>query len=164
MAPLPVDFGGPLITKQGRGETHLKRYLCLFTCLAPRAVHLEVAFSLDTDSFLNASFQIPSQHGLPEDVVCGKGTNFVSGSNELKELEALDKKKLQDTSLRYGVIWHFNPPLARVVQYTQLESIRLWYLRFDQPKIDSGPLFHPIDTNRFPFCRSNMPEVDLRET
>ena len=68
MAPLPelrtqkflrafsdtsLDFGGPFITKQGRGEVRQKRYL-IFTCLATRAVHLEVAFSLDTDSFLNA--------------------------------------------------------------------------------------------------------------
>ena len=27
--------------------------------------------------------------------------------------------------------------VTRVVQYTQLESIRLWYLRFDKPEIDS---------------------------
>ncbi|XP_074645830.1 uncharacterized protein LOC141902088 [Tubulanus polymorphus] len=48
MAPLPrlrvkmpirafartaVDFGGPFITKQGRGKSREKRYLCLFTCL-----------------------------------------------------------------------------------------------------------------------------------
>ena len=50
------------------------------------------------------------------------------------------------------------------VQYTQLESIRLWYLRFDKPEIDSWTLFHRIDTNRFPFCWFEMPEVDLRET
>ena len=75
MAPLPelrtrmslrafsqtsVDFGGPFITKQGRGKARQKRYLCLFTCLATRAVHLEVAFSLDTDSFLNAFFRMVS--------------------------------------------------------------------------------------------------------
>ena len=48
MAPLPktrlqsslrafekvgVDYGGPFLTKQGRGRTRAKRYLCLFTCL-----------------------------------------------------------------------------------------------------------------------------------
>ena len=33
----------------------------------------------------------------------------------------------------------------RVVQYTQLESIRLWYLRFDKPEIDSWTLFHTVD-------------------
>ena len=71
MAPLPelqtrksvrafsqtsVDFGGPFITRQGRVKMCLKRYLCLFTCLSTRAVHLELAFSLDTDSFLNVFF------------------------------------------------------------------------------------------------------------
>lgn len=91
MAPLPelrtrkslrafsqtsVDFGGPFITKQGRSKTRQKRYLCLFTCLATRAVHLEVAFI----------FRMASRRGLPEDVVCDNGTNFVGGSNELKDL------------------------------------------------------------------------------
>lgn len=75
-------------------------------------MHLEVAFSLDTDSFLNAFFRIASRRGLPEDVVCDNGTNFVGGGNELKDLEALNKKKIQHATLSYGVNWHFNPPLA----------------------------------------------------
>ena len=107
-----LNFGGPFITKQGRGKTCQKRYLCLFTCLATRAVHLEVAFSLDTDSFLNAFFWMASRCGLPEDAVCDNGTNFVGGRNELKESEALDKKKIQEAKLSNGVNWHFNPPLA----------------------------------------------------
>ena len=56
MAPLPqirlrlslrafaqtaVDFGGPFLTIQGRGRRRQKRYLCLFTCLSMRAVHLD---------------------------------------------------------------------------------------------------------------------------
>ena len=36
--------------------------------------------------------------GLPKDVVCDNSTNFVGESNELKELEALEKKKIQDTT------------------------------------------------------------------
>ena len=127
MAPLPelrtrkslrvfsqtsVDFGGPFITKQGSGKTWQKRYLCLFTCLATRAVHLEVAFSLDTDSFLNACFRVASRRGLPEDIVCDNDTNFVGRSNELKDLKALNNKKIQHTTLSYGVNWHFNPLLA----------------------------------------------------
>ena len=73
MAPLPkcrlgnpmrafaqcgVDYGGPYITKQGQGKSKMKRYLCLFTCAATRAVHLEMAWSLDTDSFLAAFSQM----------------------------------------------------------------------------------------------------------
>lgn len=66
MAPLPlnrlksslrsftrtaVDFGGLFITVQGRGRQRQKHYLCLFTCLASRTVHLEIVYGLDTDSF-----------------------------------------------------------------------------------------------------------------
>ena len=98
-----VDFGGPFITKQGREKTHQKRYLSLFTCLATRAVHLEIAFSLGTDSFLNAFFRMTSQRGLPEDIVSDNGTNFDGGSNELKELEALHKKKIRDATTSAGV-------------------------------------------------------------
>ena len=45
-----VDFFGPLKVKHLRKQE--KRYGCLFTCLVTREVHLEVAHSLSTDSFI----------------------------------------------------------------------------------------------------------------
>ena len=48
-----VDFAGRFVVKLTRKAT-AKRYLCLFTCASTRAVHLEVAYSLETASFLNA--------------------------------------------------------------------------------------------------------------
>ncbi|MCG8045043.1 MAG: hypothetical protein N0E48_05150, partial [Candidatus Thiodiazotropha endolucinida] len=128
MAPLPsarlktslrafaisaVDFGGPFITIQGRGKRREKRYLCLFTCLATRAVHLEMAFGLDTDSFLNAFYRMASRRGLPEEMYSDNGTNFKGADAELKSLVMkLDDVRISQSVANGGVTWHFNPPLA----------------------------------------------------
>ena len=47
-----VDYFGPFKVKEG-GSEH-KRYGVLFTCLTCRAIHIETANSLSTDSFINA--------------------------------------------------------------------------------------------------------------
>lgn len=107
-----VDFGGPFITVQGRGKRREKRYLCLFTCLATRAVHLELAFSLDTDSFLNAFYRMVSRRGLPREITSDNGTNFVGAQNELQELQKIDNRAVENSTSSKGVKWHFNPPAA----------------------------------------------------
>ena len=114
MAPLPkirlklplrafartaVDFAGPFVTIQGRGKKRAKRYLCLFTCLTSRAVHLEMAYGLDTDSFLNAFYRMANWRGLPEEMISDKGTNFVGAERELRELvKQLDQDKIEKSA------------------------------------------------------------------
>ena len=128
MAPLPrprleslrafdkigVDYAGPFLTKLGRGTKRAKRYLCLFTCLATRAVHLEMFYSLDSDSFINAFVRMVSRRGTPSYVVSDNGTNFVGAERELRELvENLDQEKIVRETTKYQpVTWQFNPPSA----------------------------------------------------
>ena len=128
MAPLPlnrlelplkafsrvsVDFAGPFITVQGRGKRREKRWLCLFTCLLCRAVHLEMAYGLDTDSFLRCFSRMTSRRGYPVEIVSDRGTNFIGAARELKELvENLDTSQIQNRTVDKGVKWTFNPPLA----------------------------------------------------
>ena len=100
MAPLPlcrlqsslraftrtaVDFVGPFMTIQRRGKQRCKRYLCLFTCLASRAIHLETMYGLDTDSFMRAFDRMCNRRGVPEEMI-DNGTNFVCANQELCDL------------------------------------------------------------------------------
>ncbi len=129
MAPLPTtritlplrsfdrigtDFAGQFLTKQGRGKTRMKRYLCLFTCLATRAVHLEMAYALDTDSFINAFTRMTARGGTPSFVLSDNGTNFVGAEKEIcQKVQELDKQKIvETTSQRQLIHWKFNPPSA----------------------------------------------------
>ncbi|XP_052680014.1 uncharacterized protein LOC128160694 [Crassostrea angulata] len=78
-----------------------------------RTVHLEVAYGLDTDLFLNAFYRMVCRRGLPTEVISDNGTNFVGGKNELMEqVGLLDHTKIQQYTSNLGVKWHFNQPLA----------------------------------------------------
>ena len=59
-----VDYFGPMSVKYRRGT--VKRYGCIFTCLVTRAVHIEVAHSMDSDSFLMALHRFIARRGKPQ--------------------------------------------------------------------------------------------------
>ena len=77
-----LDFFGPFYVKIGRSQ--VKRYGCVFTCFSTRAIHLEMAVSLDTDAFINAFIRFVSRRGAPQKVWSINGTNLVGGHAELK--------------------------------------------------------------------------------
>ena len=85
-----VDYAGPFFVKAER--TTLKRYLCIFTCLATRAVHLDPSFSLDTPTFLQTYQRFVSRRGTPQTIYSDNGSNFVGAVKELRDgLKRLDK-------------------------------------------------------------------------
>ena len=126
MAPLPgprvtpgkpaftcvgVDYAGPFFTKVGRNR--LKRYLCVFTCLSSRAVHIELSFSLDTHSFLQALQRFISRRGTPQTVYSDNGSNFVGAAKELRDgFKRLNKNLVHNRLIRQGIDWVFLPPAA----------------------------------------------------
>lgn len=80
-----VAFAGPFVIKLTRKMT-AKRYVWLFTCASTRAVHLVLAYSLDTDSFLNAFSRMAARRGKPEVMISDHGTNFTSAERESRNL------------------------------------------------------------------------------
>ena len=105
------DYFGPIMVKVGRSS--YKRYGVVFTCLSTRAVHLEVAESLDTSAFLQAFTRFTSRRLPPKVMRSDNGTNLVSGSKELQEgIERWNKKYFESYLAQSGCKWIFSPPLA----------------------------------------------------
>ncbi|CAG2212564.1 unnamed protein product [Mytilus edulis] len=106
-----IDYFGPLNDKVGRSV--VKRYGCLFTCLTTRAVHIEVAHSLTTDSFISAFQRFTSRRGIPEKVYSDNGTNLVSGESELRKyIEQWNRTKISSYMSHKDINCTFNPPNA----------------------------------------------------
>ncbi|XP_073821618.1 uncharacterized protein [Musca autumnalis] len=104
-----IDFFGPLYVTVGRHKE--KRWGVLFTCLTVRAIHIEVAHSLDTSSCIMCIQNFISRRGSPKEIYTDNGTNFKSVERMLQEeRQHLEFKKLFS---RYDFIkWRFNPPAA----------------------------------------------------
>lgn len=104
-----VDFFGPFEVKRGRSL--IKRYAVIFTCLNIRAVHLEMAHTLNTDSCINAIRRFIARRGDVKVIRSDNGTNFVRAERELQEaVLSLNNRQIQTAALSKGITWLFNPP------------------------------------------------------
>ena len=83
----------------------------MVTCLATRAIHLEVAHGLDTDSFLLALRRFIGRRGRPRCIYSDNGTNLVGGERELREaLLEWNQQRIDETLSQENIMWRFNPP------------------------------------------------------
>ncbi|XP_023248184.1 uncharacterized protein LOC111643990 [Copidosoma floridanum] len=106
-----VEYFGPILVKIGRSR--VKRWGVLFTCLATRAVHLEIACSLATSSMIMALQRMAARRGCPAVIYSDNGTNFRGACTELQtEVARLDRQRQKEYALKNGIRWVFNPPEA----------------------------------------------------
>ncbi|XP_055841189.1 uncharacterized protein LOC129908595 [Episyrphus balteatus] len=113
-----VDFAGPYLIKSfsGRNCRITKGYVCLFVCFGTKAIHLEAASDLSTDTFLGAFNRFISRRGLPKTLFSDNGTNFVGANKAISsDFKAFLESATDELCERYkdrNLEWKFIPPGA----------------------------------------------------
>ncbi|GBP84154.1 hypothetical protein EVAR_36670_1 [Eumeta japonica] len=101
-----IDYFGPLTVKIGR--TTNKRYV-VFTCLTTRAIHLEIAASLETSSAIMALKRMIARRGCPTEIWSDNGTNLRGAARELHNI--FNENMKTEANLK-TIRWRFIPPGA----------------------------------------------------
>lgn len=111
-----IDFAGPFWTKVStlRSSKSEKSYVCVFVCMASRAMHLELVGNLTAESCVAALRRFIAKRGKVANFFSDNGTNFVKANKILQELSEAEKSQYQaalDGELLSNEInWHFSPP------------------------------------------------------
>ena len=103
-----VDFTGALYVRSGSEE--VKVYVCLFTCVTSRAVHLEVVIDLSTATFMLAFRQFVGRRLLPELMISDNATTYEAAADELENL--FSSEELHTALGIRGTTWKFIPKKA----------------------------------------------------
>ena len=96
-----VDFAGPLYVKNPE-----KAWICLYTCCATRAVHLDILTDLNTDSFVRSFRRFVARRGFPNRVISDNGKTFKGADKAIQAMlrHSMVKKFLSDLNIK----WQFN--------------------------------------------------------
>lgn len=111
-----VDYAGPISIRSAKGRGHhaTKGYICLFICMATRAIHLEVVSDMTSQAFLAAFKRFTARRGHCQEMWSDNGTTFVGANKELKSLFIHErsgvKADISEWLATNGTTWHFIPP------------------------------------------------------
>ncbi|XP_051166519.1 uncharacterized protein LOC127284864 [Leptopilina boulardi] len=112
-----LDYAGPFKIKLSRNVTG-KAYLCVFVCMATKAVHLELASDLSTNTFLNALKRFIARRGKCLSIQSDNGLNFIGAKNELQDIirsllnESESKAKISEFVAENSISWKCIPPYS----------------------------------------------------
>ena len=107
-----VDYTGHFYLAEDGGEAY-KVYVCIFTDLTTRAVHLELCPGMTVEHFLRAFRRFISRRGVPSRLRSDEARNFKRAQHELRQLFTLSqtpetKNELSRRKIRWD--WVLNTP------------------------------------------------------
>ncbi|XP_041673981.1 uncharacterized protein LOC121529941 [Drosophila eugracilis] len=104
-----VDYFGPLLVTGARHRE--KRWVALFTCLTTRAIHLELAHDLSTDSCIIAIRNFICCRGPVRTLRSDNGKNFVGADREARRFgDVFETERIQSELSSRSIEWVFKCP------------------------------------------------------
>ena len=100
-----VDFAGPLYVRCGELPT-AKVWICLFTCLVTRAIHLDMVPDQSMQSFIRCLKRFAARRGLPAKLLSDNGKTFKAAAKYIRNVMKDGTVKTYLTGL--GTEWLFS--------------------------------------------------------
>ncbi|CAH2109067.1 unnamed protein product [Euphydryas editha] len=106
-----VDYAGPVMTlnRKGRGSQLISSYICIFVCLAVKAVHIELVTDLSSETFLSALHRFIARRGKPASIYSDNGRCFVGASKELAKFPRDNSHTISDRVADMAIEFKFSP-------------------------------------------------------
>jgi hypothetical protein len=108
-----IDYMGPLYSKTNK-DSEKKVWICLFTCLMTRAIHLEIVCDMTTAEFLMCFRRFVAQRGSPTLIISDNALQFRTADKILDHLWNKIPKNAEIMSYvsNAGIKWMFNVELS----------------------------------------------------
>ena len=105
-----TDLFGPFAIRDTvKRRTRGKCFGVLFTCLATRAVHVELAESYSTEAFLAAFRRFAAVRGFPKSMHSDNGTQLIAANKELIRVsEMINQNEVGVFASNHRMSWSFN--------------------------------------------------------
>lgn len=101
-----VDFAGPLYVRTTGTEGTSKTWLCLYTCCATRAVHLDLVPDMTAATFIRSFRRFTARRGTPARMVSDNAKTFKAAATIVKNtLECPEARAFLN---QFHVDWKFN--------------------------------------------------------
>ena len=107
-----VDYFGPLFVKS-RYENK-KVWVCLYTCLVKRAVHLGLMSDMSTEQFLLGFRRFVARHGTPKEIISDNASQFKLASDVINKLwrNILSENDVLSYATNENIKWKYIVELA----------------------------------------------------
>lgn len=120
-----LDLFGPIMIRDTvKRRARAKVYGVIFTCLASRAVHIDLMEGYDTNSFLSTFRRFVSVRGYPHTIHSDMGTQLTAASKEIRDMtEKWNINQISKYGIHQGTTWSFNKSANAPWQNGACESL-----------------------------------------